>query len=250
MFANQLETAIEKAPLQSLDEVAKAIWKALYTGQVEEQAAERLTMALEARRTALKAMKGHNRPEPSKQRPRAISPAQRNASIVRRRRYAASGSMPPEIAGKFTTGEQATLAVIAMEIRRKGVCKLVMDKIAALAGVSRTTARNAIRQAQRLGLLVLQERRIRWWRNLSNIITLVSADWRRWLRLPRSGGGCKKPISTNTSNTTKTVDHGDNETFQRKMYPLCSQKTDKACYNKAVEPGASREGKSGKQLFT
>jgi hypothetical protein len=72
-----------------------------------------------------------------------------------------------------------------------------MDKIAAVAGVSRTTARNALRQAQALGLVTVQERRHRATRSDSNVIRIVSPEWLAWLRL---GGGCKKAKSTNTDS--------------------------------------------------
>ncbi|MCB0018213.1 MAG: hypothetical protein KDE09_10525 [Anaerolineales bacterium] len=197
MFVAQLEPAISRAPARSLDELAKAVWKALASGIIEEKAAEQLATAIEARRAAFQASREGEGRGSIKPRPRAATRPQKAAGIARRRRQAASGAMPPEIAAHFSTGEQAALAVIAQEVRRNGRCAMFMDKVAALAGVSRTTARNAIRKAVKLGLLHLQERRIRWWRNLSNIITLISPSWRRWLCLSRRGG-CKNSTGTNT----------------------------------------------------
>lgn len=190
----QLEAAINAAPFRSLDDLAKAIWKALAAGQITDADADHFSLALEARREAFLAA---NRIKPSPQikpRPRASTAPQKAAAIERRRRQASSGELPPDIAQHFTLGEQAALTVMAREIRRAGVCAFAMDKLAALAGVCRSTARNALRRAQQLGLIRVTERRVRWWRNLSNIVTLISSDWQRWLCLPRRPRGwAQKP---------------------------------------------------------
>jgi hypothetical protein len=52
--------------------------------------------------------------------------------------------------------EEAALAIVAQECRRHGRCELCVDAIATLAGVGRTTAQNALRQARELGLVVAQ----------------------------------------------------------------------------------------------
>ena len=49
-----------------------------------------------------------------------------------------------------------------------GLCTLTIDHIAALAGVSGTTVRKAVREARLLGLLKVEERRLSAWRNLPN----------------------------------------------------------------------------------
>jgi hypothetical protein len=46
----------------------------------------------------------------------------RQASIERRRRLAASGPMPPALAARFTTSELAALRIIGDEVRHHGVC--------------------------------------------------------------------------------------------------------------------------------
>jgi len=91
--------------------------------------------------------------------------------------------MPPAIASRFTTGEAAALAVIAREVQRRGRCELYLDKIAAIAGVCRSTAQNALREARRLGLVRVTERRRRGAKSLTNVVELVSAEWRAWLRI-------------------------------------------------------------------
>lgn len=120
-------------------------------------------------------------------------------SLERRRRHAARGAMPPNLACRFTLSEQAVLAVVAGEIQRKGLCDLAVAHIAALAGVSETSVRNAIKQARRLLLVRVEERRVSAWRNDTNVVRVISAEWNVWLA-KRSGGGFKRLQSTDTKN--------------------------------------------------
>jgi hypothetical protein len=94
-----------------------------------------------------------------------------------------SGAVPSRIAAAFTLGENAVLSVIAREVRRSGDCRLCIDALAAMAGVSRRLAQNAIRQAERLGLLTVHARPRPGQKNLSNVIAIVSQEWCSWLRL-------------------------------------------------------------------
>jgi len=128
--------------------------------------------------------------------------------MERRRRWAASGALPPALAARFTLAETAVLAVLAAEVLRHGACTLTVGHIAALAGVSETTVRNALRAARGLGLLTLEERRLTAWRNAPNVVRIISREWVAWLRLraPRErawGGGCKFPKATTTQESNK-----------------------------------------------
>src|SRR4029077_3195166 len=105
--------------------------------------------------------------------PRPCRSPDKARSISRRRHLAASGAVPGTIAANFTTGEIAVLTVIARECQRRGSCTWFMDRIAAVAGVRRSTARNALRHAQTLGLVTVQERRHCGWRSDSNIVRIV-----------------------------------------------------------------------------
>ena len=109
--------------------------------------------------------------------------------MERRRRWAASGALPPQLASRFTLAEQAVLAVIAAEHVKQGRCTLVIDHIAALAGVSRATVKRALREAQALGLVRIEERRLSAWRNAPNVVTITSPEWSAWLRMRRKGVG-------------------------------------------------------------
>jgi hypothetical protein len=115
-------------------------------------------------------------------RPHTRSP-DRQRSLERRRRCAASGAVPAAIAANFTTGEIAALAIIAAEVRKCGSCALFVAAIAAKAGVGHTTAQNAVRRAVELGLIHRQERRQSRTRSWANVLSIVSAEWRAWLRL-------------------------------------------------------------------
>src|SRR3954469_21025853 len=109
--------------------------------------------------------------------------------MERRRRWAASGLLPPALAARFTLAETAVLAVISAEVARHGRCTLVLEHIAALAGVCRKTTKNALREAQRLALVRIEERRLSAWRNAPNVVMITSSEWGAWLRMRRRGEG-------------------------------------------------------------
>src|SRR3954464_1826029 len=205
MFANQLRAAITAAPRVELAKVASLLWRAYAAGQVSEAEAQDLSDLIEARRAL---------PAPQKpiQRRLGSRPRSRPASMERCRRWAASGALPPALAARFTLAETAVLAVTAAEVFRHGACTLTIGHIAALAGVSETTVRNALRAARGLGLLTIEERRLTAWRNAPNVVRIVSREWLAWLRLraPKEripGGGCKlvHPTPTQEKNTATTA---------------------------------------------
>ena len=141
-----------------------------------------------------------------------------DASMERRRRWAASGRLPPGLAARFTLAEQAVLALVAAETARRKDCRLSIEGMAAVTGVCRSTVKNAVREARRLGLLTVEERQITGFRNDTNVLRIVSAEWLAWLRLARrgdplpnrrgqaasspQGGGVKSATSTSTEVLT------------------------------------------------
>src|SRR3954468_22976100 len=200
MFVEQLRRAVEASPRVELAKVAGLLWKAYAAGQVTEAQASELSDLIEARRALPAAPKPIQRRLGS--RPR--SPA----SMERRRRSAASGALAPALAARFTLAETAVLAVIAAEVLRHSRCTLTVGHIAALAGVSETTVRNALREARGLGLLTIEERRLTAWRNAPNVVRIISREWQAWLRLraPKEragGGGCKLAHPTPTQENHK-----------------------------------------------
>lgn len=177
----------------------QSVWRAWAAGDITDEAAQ----AAAERHAAPGAA-----PSPSRTfRPISAYPVRRpqrspdrQASIERRRRLAASGPMPPTLACKFTVGELAALRIIGDEVREHGCCYRHIDAIAARSGVSRSTVQRAVRQAQTLGFLRLQERRRRGLPSLTNIIRIVSREWLMWLD---RGGGCQKRNISVSRNQNK-----------------------------------------------
>src|SRR3954447_6458525 len=139
MFADQLRHAIARAPRTTYPQLSSALWRALAAGQVTEEEASALSAALEAR----KALPPAHKPAQRRSGSRPRSPA----SMERRRSWAASGHLPPQLAARFTLAEQAVLAVVAVEVRKHGACTLTIGHLAALAGVCGQTVRNALHEA-------------------------------------------------------------------------------------------------------
>lgn len=203
LFSAQIADAIgTQSTLPQLDHVARTIWQGLGNGRLSEGEAQHLAELVEACRERIRTAAADRRERSARlhlAKPRIPRSPDRVASIARRRRQAASGAVPPQLAQHFTTGEQAALAVVGREAHRAGACDWPMDKIAAVAGVSRTLARNALRLAARLGLVLVRERRRCGARSLTNVVALTSREWRAWLA---RGGGCRKPKATTTDSPT------------------------------------------------
>src|SRR3954454_17918210 len=144
MFAEHLRRAVEASPRAELPAVSGLLWKAYAAGQVSEPEASGLSALIEAKRAIPV--------PPPRPRLRVGSRPRSPASMERRRRWAASGCLPPALAARFTLAETAVLAVMAAEVLRHGACTLTIGHLAALAGVSETTVRNALRAARGLGL--------------------------------------------------------------------------------------------------
>ena len=79
--------------------------------------------------------------------------------------------------------------MVAAEVIKHGACTLTVGHIGALAGVSETTVRNAVREAKRLGLLHVEERRVAAFRNLPNRLAIALREWRSWLAMRQRGVG-------------------------------------------------------------
>src|SRR5215210_6584653 len=162
MFIEQLRRAVEASPRAELPTVSALLWKAFAAGQVTEAEASALSETIELK----KALPAPQKPAQRRFGSRPKSPA----SLERRRRWAASGAMPPAIASRFTLAEQAVLAVIAAEHRKRGDCRLTNKEIADVAGVSITTVKNTMRAERAIGLLTIEERRLTAFRNDANVV--------------------------------------------------------------------------------
>jgi hypothetical protein len=89
-------------------------------------------------------------------------------------------ALPDNLRHHYTEGQRAVLCVVALEVKRHGVCDWPIDKIAAIAGVGRTTVQNAMHEARRLGHITITERPRRGSKNLTNIVRISSQEWRTW----------------------------------------------------------------------
>src|ERR687890_42775 len=190
-FCNQMAAAIDGArALTRLEHLSRSIWQSLAAGAVADDDAQAMAERLHARRSVLR---GEIKPvgipvgRPSIFPPRRLQRApKRPVAIARRRHLAASGPMPPALACKFTVGELAVLRIVGDEVHQHGCCSRSIAELAARAGCGRTTAQNAIREAARLGLVTVQERRREGRKNDTNVIRIVSREWTLWL----TRGGC------------------------------------------------------------
>jgi hypothetical protein len=207
MLFEKMAEMISRAPIAALDDVTRALWAAVSAAQLDEAQALRLSEAIDARRMhskGVQAAAGRGllpaRVAPPRKHQR---PPERSEARERSRRWAAAGRMPPAIACKFTQGEQAALAVITVEMTKRQTCTMAIGAIAALAGVSESTVKRAIRQARALGFLTVQERRLSRYRNDTNIVRIISKAWLSWLELRGSGGGVQTRPGTNTRGFRK-----------------------------------------------
>lgn len=189
VLSDKLRQAVEVAPRCDLAAIGETMWKAWSAGHVTDAQAEELSALIEARRAVPAA------PPPAPRRPVGARP-RTPASVERRRRWAASGRIPPALACRFTLAEQAALAVVALECVKAGSCTLPHGAVAGRAGVSVSTVKRALRLARELGLLSVEERRVSAFRNLPNVVTVTDPSWRGWLRLGGGGGGQRTTPTT------------------------------------------------------
>ncbi len=194
MFADEMRRAVEVAPRVRLADLAAAVWKGFACGAVSEEDAQQLAELIEVRKTVTASVL-QSLPSKRSQGPRPRSPV----SIERRRRWAGSGWLPPQLHAQFTAAESAVLAVVACEVMRTGLCSLSIAAIAGMAGTGRTLVKRAIGEARRLGVLQVEVRPITKWRNATNILSITSPEWRSWLSRRAKGVGSRQRPDTITS---------------------------------------------------
>jgi hypothetical protein len=138
-----------------------------------------------------------------RQRPRSPD---RKASRDRRRILGGSSALPDNLRHHYTEGQRSVLCVVAGEIKRHGVCELPIDKIAALAGVCRTTVQTAMHEARRLHHIKITERPVPGRKSLPNLVEIVSQEWLAWIK---RGPSAARAIGSNPVkmvSTTKSID--------------------------------------------
>lgn len=163
-----------------LDGLSRQVYAALGAALLTDEEASRLLELAQLRR--------REPVRPARPRSRPVKPEH----VQRRRRWVASGWLPPQVASLFTEAERAVLSVIASEVARHGECRLCVGAIAGLAGVSRSSAKAAYRHAASLRLVMVTERRLTGWRNDTNVVRIVSPEWLAWLRHGAKRGGVKR----------------------------------------------------------
>jgi len=145
---------------------------------------------------------------------RVLTEEQKLAARDRRRTLGSSSVMPPDLRCQYTEGERAVLAIVAGEVKATGNCDLPIGKIAALAGVCRTTVQNALHEARRLGHINITERPQPGRKSLTNIVHIVSAEWLTWMKRgptahrPGSKLLCDESLVSPTKNTYKNLSYG------------------------------------------
>jgi hypothetical protein len=143
-----------------------------------------------------------------RQRPRSPD---RKASRDRRRRLGGSSALPDTLRHHYTEGQRAVLCIVAGEVKRHGVCDLPIDKIAALAGVGRTTVQTTMHIAWKaLGHIKITRRPRRGQKSLTNLVEVKSPEWLTWLKRGPSAHKPDRVQNSNLANPTKniTIDDG------------------------------------------
>lgn len=140
-----------------------------------------------------------------RQRPRSPD---RQASRERRRNLGGSGALPAPLRSLYTEGQRAVLFIVAGEVDRHGRCDLPIEKIAALAGVGRTTVQTAMHEARRLQHIRITVRPQRGRKNLPNVVEIISPEWLLWLKRgakARRAIGSNSPIPSKKVHPTKNI---------------------------------------------
>ena len=211
-FADAIASASSSV---QLDDAAKHMWSGVSQGILTYQDAEKLQACIDERRARF----GSGRvPEGPLTRiastlVRRFTPRRRQWSpdkqASKERRRDLSGALPSSVRRLFTEAQRAVLAIIAGEVKRHGVCDLVIDKIAALAGCCRTSVIDARREAIRLGIIKVTYRPRRGAKSLSNVVQIVCRDWLAWIKrgpAAHRATGCKTFSSCEKSHPTKTIE--------------------------------------------
>ncbi|MFC6447650.1 hypothetical protein [Shinella zoogloeoides] len=202
---NLLARLLAAGTHQQVDECAKAAWVLNGEGLIADEEMEYLSPVIEHRRKSIGAgpravqAKGcvrHCRP--------AIPLQKRTACWLRRRGLAKDCIIPTCLAQAFTVSKLAVLSVIARAVMERGQSTLSLPEIAARAGVGCTTARYAIRDAARMGLISVSENRVNGFWNRPNTIRILCGRWLRWLKARAGYGAARKSAGRATAGGQST----------------------------------------------
>jgi hypothetical protein len=198
-----------------LDEMGRLLWKGYGEGSIGEGEAAYLSAIIERRRPlGCRTAPGYAKPlgKISGRLHSRFSPRQRQrspdrkASRDRRRMLGGSSALPDNLRHHYTEGQRAVLCIVAGEVKRHGICDLPIDKIAALAGVCRTTVQTTMHEARRLGHITITERPQPGRKSLPNVVEIISHEWHKWIRRGPSAARLIGSNSLKMVSTTKNAD--------------------------------------------
>jgi hypothetical protein len=200
--------------MDQLDAMARLIWERYGAGAINDDAASYLASCIERRRplsgsastgkfATVSKMNGRISRFMPRQRQRSPD---RKASRDRRRKLGGSSALPDNLRQYYTEGQRAVLCIVAGEIKRHGVCDLPIDKIAALAGVCRTTVQTAMHEARRLHHIKITERPVPGRKSLPNLVEIASSEWAAWIKRAPSAASRIGSNSVKMVSTTKSID--------------------------------------------
>ncbi len=241
--------AIASVPIAVLDDLSREVWQAHAAGRLDDDQAQALAEAIQARRTARAATRaGQGGPVqlgrvasifPPK--PRRQRPTDRTQSVERRRTIAASSPLPPHLAARFTTGQLAALGIIADELAARGGASCRSPR-SQPAPASRTGSRKRPYGSPRPTGLVVTERPQPGRKHQTNLVRCISREWGAWLAKRRSIG-CKSLHPTdNKGFSSKWKRHINN----RK--PNCRKEEEAFLSGLRTEP-QSRRKKPSSRLY-
>ena len=104
---------------------------------------------------------------------------------------------------------------VAGEIKRHGICDFPIDKIAALAGVCRTTVQTTMHESARLGHIRITPRPRPGRKSLTNIVEIISTEWKTWIK---RGPSPARQIGSNPAkiaSPTKNIDFKTKGAFRK-----------------------------------
>lgn len=187
---NLLARLLAARSLLQVDDCARAAWILNGEGLIADEEMAYLAPVIEHQRKSIQTraccrpypVSCHGRANERCHRRPPIPRDRRETSWLRRRGLAKDCIIPTCIARMFTVSKLAVLAVIVRAVIERGSSRMSLPEIAARAGVGCTTARYAIRDAARMGLITITENRLnkRWHR--PNTIRIACRRWLAWLR--------------------------------------------------------------------
>jgi hypothetical protein len=209
-----------------LDNIASRIWFVRGQDQLTDAAADYLQHCVIRRRSAggmrhpvtaaIQRLAGRlsSRFKPRKP-PRSPD---REASRNRRRMLGGSSALPDRLRHCYTEGNRAVLCIVAGEIKQHGVCALPIDKIAALAGVCRTSVQNALHEARRLRHIRIAERPQPGRKHLPNIVEIIAPEWLAWMKRSPSAARAigSKPVKMVSTTKSKDKEEARQDSQQSK----------------------------------